>query len=167
LKGEGKEDSVAKQSAGLIMYRCRDSGVDVLLIHPGGPYWAKKDDGAWTIPKGEIEEEEEAHEAAQREFEEETGLQPRGHFYPLTPVRLKSGKTVYAWAFEGDWDPTRLESTTFTTEWPPRSGRIQEYPEADRAEWFTLTGAKEKIQGGQLGFLRELETLLGDRTGSR
>jgi predicted NUDIX family NTP pyrophosphohydrolase len=156
---------VAKQSAGLIMYRCRDSDVDVLLIHPGGPYWAKKDDGAWTIPKGEIEEEEEAQEAAQREFEEETGLRPHGHLHPLTPVRLKSGKTVYAWAFEGDWDPTRLESTTFTTEWPPRSGRIQEYPEADRAEWFTLAGAKEKIQGGQIGFLKELETLLGDWTG--
>jgi predicted NUDIX family NTP pyrophosphohydrolase len=157
---------MAKQSAGLVMYRFGDSGIDVLLLHPGGPYWARKDDGAWTIPKGEIEENEEPQNAAKREFEEETGLQPRGDFYPLRPVRLKSGKTVHAWAFEGDWDARALKSASFTMEWPPRSGRVQEFPEADEAEWFTLARAKEKIQSGQLGFLEELEVLLKDRVRS-
>ncbi len=151
---------MTKRSAGLLMHRRRDSGIEVLLIHPGGPYWSGKDDGAWSIPKGEIEEGEEVQDAARREFEEETGLLPRGDFYPLKPVRLKSGKTVYAWLFEGDWDPANLRSSTFTMEWPPRSGRMLECPEADRAAWFSLERAGVKIQKGQLGFLKELSTLL-------
>jgi predicted NUDIX family NTP pyrophosphohydrolase len=142
------------------MYRQRNSDVEVLLLHPGGPFWARKDEGAWTIPKGEIEEGEETQKAAKREFEEETGLLPRGDFYPLRPVKLKSGKTIYAWAFKGDWDPTTIKSTTFTMEWPPHSGRLLEYPEADRAAWFTLEQAKAKIQKGQIGFVEELSVLL-------
>ena len=152
---------MTKQSAGLIMYRCVDPGIEVLLLHPGGPFWARKDDGAWTIPKGEIESGEEPLEAAKREFQEETGLRADGDFLALRPVRLKSRKIVHAWAFEGDWDTAGLKSITFVMEWPPRSGRSQEYPEADRAEWFSIERAKEKIHSGQLGFLEELERLVG------
>jgi len=147
----------AKRSAGLLMYRLKEGRAEVLLIHPGGPYWAKKDDGAWSIPKGEIEEGEDPIRAAKREFEEETGMSPEGTFRPLRPVRLKSGKIVYAWAFEGDWDARALKSLNFTMEWPPRSGKAQEFPEADRADWFTLRVAKEKIQDGQRAFLEEFE----------
>ena len=129
-------------------------------MHPGGPFWANKDEGAWTIPKGEIEGGEEPLQAARREFEEETGLRPEGDFRALRPVRLKSRKIVHAWAFEGDWDPARIKSIGFVMEWPPRSGRSQEYPEADRAEWFPLERAKEKIHAGQFGFLEELERLM-------
>jgi predicted NUDIX family NTP pyrophosphohydrolase len=142
------------------MYRRHGLHVDILLIHPGGPYWVGKDEGAWMIPKGEIEASEEPLEAAKREFEEETGLRPHGEYVPLKQVRLKNGKIVHAWAFEGDWDPSNMESTAFAMEWPPRSGRIQEYPEADSAKWFGLAQAKTKIQSGQLSFLKELEVLL-------
>jgi len=147
----------AKRSAGLLMYRLKEGAAEVLLIHPGGPYWTKKDDGAWSIPKGEIEEGEDPMRAATREFEEETGLSPEGTFRPLKPVRLKSGKTVHAWVFEGDWDARGLKSLTFTMEWPPRSGKVQEFPEADRADWFDLKTAREKIQDGQRAFLEEFE----------
>jgi predicted NUDIX family NTP pyrophosphohydrolase len=143
------------------MYRHHEGVLEILLLHPGGPYWARKENGAWTIPKGEIEQGEEALAAAEREFEEETGLRPKGNFCPLSPVSLKSGKTVYAWAFEGNWDATRLESTTFSMEWPPHSGRKQEFPEADRAGWFTVEAAREKIQGGQIGFIEEIERMIG------
>ena len=141
------------------MYRLREGAAEVLLIHPGGPYWTKKDQGAWSIPKGEIEEGEEPLGAARREFEEETGFSPKGDFRPLKPVRLKSGKIVHAWVFEGDWDARVLKSSTFTMEWPPRSGRVQEFPEADRAGWFALGVAREKIQEGQRGFLEEFERM--------
>lgn len=150
---------MAKQSAGLLMYRCGQSGWEVLLVHPGGPFWARKDRGAWTIPKGEIEEGEEPFAAARREFEEETGCKPEGTFRALNPVRLKSRKTVRAWAFEGDWDPALLESLHFTVEWPPRSGKIKEYPEADAAGWFGLDEARDKIQAGQMGFVEEFEQM--------
>lgn len=153
---------MAKQSAGLLMYR-RKAGIwQVLLVHPGGPFWARKDQGAWTIPKGEIEEGEDAFAAALREFEEETGCRPVGEFHALSPVRLKSRKTVWAWAFEGDWDPGRLRSMAFTVEWPPHSGRMREYPEADAAGWFGLEEAREKIQAGQLGFLDEFERIVAE-----
>lgn len=142
------------------MYRRRQGRFEVLLAHPGGPYWSRKDNGAWTIPKGEIEPGEDAFGAAMREFEEETGFSPRGDFLPLKPVRLKSGKTVHAWAFEADWDPGALKSIAFALEWPPRSGMQQEFPELDRAEWFGLDIAKEKIQGGQIGFIEELEEMM-------
>ena len=141
------------------MYRLTEGTAEVLLVHPGGPYWARKDAGAWTIPKGEIEEGEDSFDAAKREFEEETGLSPEGLFRPLNPVRLKSGKTVYAWAFEGDWDARGLTSSTFTMEWPPRFGKVQEFPEADRAGWFSIETAKEKIQDGQRGFIEEFERM--------
>ncbi len=154
---------MAKQSAGLLMYRCRLGVAQVLLVHPGGPYWAKKDRGAWTIPKGEIEQGEDAFAAARREFEEETGFRPEGDFRPLNPVSLKSRKTVYAWAFEGDCDTGALRSATFTMEWPPHLGKEQEFPEVDRAERLSLEEAKEKIQAGQIGFIEEFERIISGR----
>ena len=153
---------MAKQSAGLLMYRCRQGVAQVLLVHPGGPYWAKKDTGAWTIPKGEIEQGEDAFAAARREFEEETGFRSEGDFRPLNPVSLKSRKTVYAWAFEGDCDPGALRSITFTMEWPPHLGKEQEFPEVDRAERLSLEEAKEKIQAGQMGFIEEFERIISE-----
>jgi predicted NUDIX family NTP pyrophosphohydrolase len=144
------------------MYRRRQGAAQVLLVHPGGPYWAKKDTGAWTIPKGEIEQGEDALAAARREFEEETGFRPEGDFRPLNPVSLKSRKTVYAWAFEGDCDPGALRSITFAMEWPPHSGKEQEFPEVDRAEWLSLEEAKEKIQAGQMGFIEEFERIISE-----
>jgi len=151
---------VAKKSAGLLMYRRRAGSWEVLLVHPGGPFWARKDEGAWTVPKGEIEQGEEAFAAARREFEEETGCRPEGEFRSLSPVRLKSGKVIRAWAFEGEWDPARLVSMPFTVEWPPRSGRMREYPEADAARWFSLAEARVRIQAGQKGFVEELEAIV-------
>ena len=152
---------MVKKSAGLLLYRRRAGLWEVLLVHPGGPFWARKDKGAWTIPKGEIEQGEEAFAAARREFEEETGCRPEGEFHALTPVKLKSGKIVQAWAFEGDWDPGMLVSMNFIVEWPPHSGRMREYPEADAAQWFDLAEARERIQAGQMGFVEELERMIG------
>jgi predicted NUDIX family NTP pyrophosphohydrolase len=151
---------MAKESAGLLMYRRLQGVAQVLLVHPGGPYWAKKDRGAWTIPKGEIEQGEDAFAAARREFEEETGFRPEGDFRQLNPVSLKSRKTVYAWAFEGNCDTGALRSAAFTMEWPPHSGKEQEFPEVDRAEWLRLEEAKEKIQVGQRGFIDEFERII-------
>ncbi|MGD0231095.1 MAG: NUDIX domain-containing protein [Syntrophorhabdales bacterium] len=153
---------MVKQSAGLLMYRCRKGSAEVLLVHPGGPYWSGKDSNAWTIPKGEIEKGEDALTAARREFEEETGFRPDGDFRPLNPVRLRSRKTVYAWAFEGDCDPHAVKSMTFTMEWPPHSGKEQEFPEVDKAEWFNLEAAKEKIQSGQMGFIEEFARIISE-----
>jgi predicted NUDIX family NTP pyrophosphohydrolase len=149
------------RSAGLLLYRIRNGNLEVFLIHPGGPFWAKKDLGVWSIPKGEIDEGEEPLGAARREFEEETGFRPEGIFRELTPVRQRSGKIVHAWAVEGDCDPTALRSNTFTLEWPPRSGRMQEIPEVDRAGWFDLDAARKKILEGQRGLLDELRRLIG------
>jgi predicted NUDIX family NTP pyrophosphohydrolase len=142
------------------MYRHRDGVLEVFLAHPGGPFWAKKDLGAWSIPKGEYPPEEEALAAARREFAEETGCAIQGEFLPLTPLRQPSGKLIAAWAFQGDCDPAALKSNTFTLEWPPRSGRQQDFPEVDRGAWFSLEEAKEKIIKGQVGFLEELEQIL-------
>jgi predicted NUDIX family NTP pyrophosphohydrolase len=147
-------------SAGLLVYRASE----VLLAHPGGPYWAKKDAGAWTIPKGQVEFGDELLETAQREFTEETGFTMEGPFLPLTPVRQKSGKTVHAFACAGDFDPAGFVSTSFEIEWPPRSHRMQTFPEIDRLAWFGAAEAAEKILGYQLPFLRELEEIRG-RTG--
>jgi predicted NUDIX family NTP pyrophosphohydrolase len=127
-----------------------------LLLHPGGPFWTKKDVGAWSIPKGEYEAGEEALVAAAREFEEETGLLARGPYVPLTPIRQQGGKLVQAWAFQGDCDAESLKSATFSLEWPPRSGRRQEFPEVDRAGWFSLEEARRKILPGQVALLEEL-----------
>ncbi len=146
-----------KRSAGLLLYRGAPGRLEVLLVHPGGPFWAKKDAGAWSIPKGEIDAGEEPLTAARREFEEETGVAPPdGEAVALEPRRQAGGKLVMAWAVRGDLDPALIRSGTFSLEWPPRSGRQQEFPEVDRAGWFTLEQAREKILSGQVPFLDEL-----------
>ncbi len=147
---------MAKTSAGLLMYRLRRRRMEVLLVHPGGPFWKNRDAGAWSIPKGELDEGEEPLAAARREFEEETGVRAEGPFTELPTVRQKAGKVVHACAFEGDCDPSRIKSNTFRVEFPPRSGRFAEYPEVDRAEFFTLEVAREKINQGQIPLLKHL-----------
>jgi predicted NUDIX family NTP pyrophosphohydrolase len=141
------------------MYRRRDSTLEVFLVHPGGPFWAKKDAGAWSIPKGEIDPAEDPLAAARREFAEETGLAVEGRFQPLAPVTQAGGKIVQAWAVEGDFDPTALQSNSFSIEWPPRSGRQATFPEVDRAAWFPLEIARQKINPAQAALLDELEAV--------
>lgn len=138
------------------MYRRSKHQLEVFLIHPGGPYWFKKDLGVWSIPKGEYTEEEPAIDAAQREFKEETGFQPKAPFLELGDVRQPGGKLVTAWAFEGDCDPKDLRSNTFTLEWPPRSGKQVEFPEVDRGAWYSTEAARERINRGQVPFLDRL-----------
>jgi predicted NUDIX family NTP pyrophosphohydrolase len=138
-----------KQSAGLLMYRLREAQVEVFLVHPGGPFWAKKDLGAWSIPKGEYGADEEPLDAARREFAEETGFDPRGEFIALGTIRQAGGKLVSSWAVEGDCDPAEIRSNLCTIEWPPRSGRKIEIPEVDRAGWFSLDEARERILKSQ------------------
>lgn len=150
----------SKQSAGILLYRLGKRGAEVFLVHPGGPYWKNKDQGSWTIPKGELEGEEEPLAAALREFEEETGYLPAGPFIPLKPVRQKSGKVVLAWAVAGDLQPEQIRSNRVMIEWPPRSGRMMEIPEIDRGEWMGLEKAREKINMAQAGFLEELRGML-------
>ncbi|MBP1697360.1 MAG: phosphohydrolase [Deltaproteobacteria bacterium] len=145
-----------KKSAGLLMYRRPRGVLEVFLVHPGGPFWQKKDAGSWSIPKGEYMPGEDPLEAAKREFQEETSFKASGEFIPLTPRKQPSGKIISAWAFEGDCDAAAIKSNTFLMEWPPRSGRQQEFPEVDRAGWFSVPVAKEKIIKGQSGFLEEL-----------
>ena len=152
---------MAHVSAGLLMYRKRGERVEVLLVHPGGPFWRNRDHGAWSIPKGEVAEGEGLFSAAQREFEEETGCKPVGHFVPLKPIKQKAGKIVHAWAFEGDLDPAAIKSNLFTMEGPRKSGRFAEFPEVDRAEFFDLETAKKKINPGQAEFIAKLERLPG------
>ena len=147
-------------SAGLLMYRLQGGRLEALLVHPGGPFFAKKDDGAWTIPKGEVEPDEDLLTAARREFKEETGFKPAPPFIELTPIRQKGGKIVHAWAFAGEADPLQLRSNTFKLEWPPRSGQVQEFPEMDRAGWFDLDEARRKIKAAQIPLLEELFRLL-------
>lgn len=152
---------MAKWSAGLVMYRLKDHGLEVLLVHPGGPYWTGKDDGAWSIPKGEYNESENALEAAKREFLEETGVVPHGEFMPLSTLKQPSGKKITAWAFEGECDASLIKSNTFTIEWPPRSGNQAEFPEVDRAGWFRVDEVVKKLVMGQIGFVEELCRILG------
>jgi predicted NUDIX family NTP pyrophosphohydrolase len=142
------------------MFRRCGAEPEVLLVHPGGPFWTRRDLGAWSIAKGEFAPGEDPLAAARREFEEETGIVPEGEFLPLRPCRQRSGKVVHAWAFEGDCDPVAIVSNTFVMEWPPRSGRQQTFPEVDRAEWFPLEEAKRKLLPGQVGLVDELEQLL-------
>lgn len=149
-----------KTSAGLILFRTRNEKLEVLLVHPGGPFWSKKDDGAWFIPKGELAEGEEPLDGAKREFEEETGLKPEGDFLPLGTVKQKSGKTIHAWAFAGDCDPDAVKSNTFTIEWPPKSGKMREFPEVDRAGFFTVAQAKAKMHPVEFPLLIRLQEFL-------
>jgi predicted NUDIX family NTP pyrophosphohydrolase len=155
-----------KISAGLLMYRDRSenhASPEVFLAHPGGPFWKNKDDGAWMIPKGEVEDDEELLAAAIREFNEETGLTPVGPFLALGQVKHKSGKIVHAWAFEGDCDPTQIRSNTFEFEWPPKSGRKQKFSEVDRAEFFDLSTARRKMLPAELPLLDRFANLISER----
>jgi predicted NUDIX family NTP pyrophosphohydrolase len=151
------------RSAGILLHRGGADGREVLLVHPGGPFWAKRDDGAWSIPKGEYAPDEDPRLAARREFEEELGsaLPGDAELRELGEVRQKNGKLVVAWAVEGDLDATAARSNTFELEWPPRSGRRQEFPEIDRAEWFAVARAREKLLPAQVAFLDRLEEVAG------
>jgi predicted NUDIX family NTP pyrophosphohydrolase len=146
---------MTKQSAGILLYRRKNKQLEVLLVHPGGPFWAKKDQGAWSIPKGEYEGED-ALAAAKREFEEETGFSVSGETLALGQQKQKGGKVIDAWALEGDLNPDALHSNTFEMEWPPKSGKRQRFPEIDKAGWFTVETALEKINPGQAAFILEL-----------
>lgn len=148
---------MAKHSAGILMYRFQEGVIEVFLVHPGGPFWAKKDDGAWSIPKGEfIFEEEDALEAAKREFEEKTGFALDGSFIPMDTVNQSGRKIIHAWAIKGNCDPAKIKSNTFQMEWPPRPGKHQEFPEVDRADWFDINTAKTKLLKAQVEFLERL-----------
>jgi predicted NUDIX family NTP pyrophosphohydrolase len=150
-------------SAGLLMYRRRPEGPQVLLVHPGGPFWRNKDAGVWTVPKGEPGDGEDLLAAARREFAEETGVDPGGPFVALSPVKQRGGKVVHAWAVEGDLDPAAIRSNTFEIEWPPRSGKRTAFPEIDRAEFFDLDAARVKMNPAQGGLLDELAMMLDQR----
>ena len=150
----------AKLSAGIVLYRRRETGIEVLLVHPGGPFWAKKDEGAWSIPKGEYVEGEDPLSVAKREFAEETGSELRGPCVELPPAKQPSGKIIRAWAVEGDLDAASIRSNSFSMEWPPKSGHVQEFPEIDRALWCELTVARRKLLPGQRPLLDELEQRL-------
>ncbi|MBS1805997.1 MAG: NUDIX domain-containing protein [Acidobacteria bacterium] len=152
---------MAKRSAGLLMYRRNGAELEVFLVHPGGPFWAAKDAGAWTVPKGEFLDGEEPLDAAKREFAEETGFAANGDFIDLGTVRQTSGKIVNAWAFEGNCDPAKLVSNSCDIEWPPRSGKRIEIPEVDRGGWFNLGEARNKILASQVGFLNVLAQKVG------
>lgn len=163
-KGKAKRSNV---SAGLLMFRMKDKKLQVFLAHPGGPFWAKKDKGAWSIPKGELQGNEPILATAVREFEEEIGISPRAQFLYLGSVKQRGGKTVYAWAFEGDYDESRpVKSNMFTMEFPPGSGRIQKFPEIDRAAFFDVETAKQKINSAQFEFIKKLQIELKSKKNS-
>jgi predicted NUDIX family NTP pyrophosphohydrolase len=149
-----------KQSAGLLLYRRHQGVWQVFLVHPGGPFWKAKDLGAWSIPKGEFEAGEDPLEAAKREFREETGLVIEGDALVLAPIKQTGGKLIHAWAMEGDCDPGAIRSNTFSIEWPPRSGRVRQFPEVDRGEWFGLDDGRERLTKGQRGFVDQLRVML-------
>ena len=151
---------MSKKSAGLLLFRETAAGLEVLLVHPGGPFWAKKDDGSWSIPKGEFADSEEPLAVAKREFEEEMGVPATGEFMPLKPLKQPSGKLVFAWAVRSDFDPSRLKSNMFSMEWPPKSGRQREFPEVDKAARFDVETARRKILKGQAPFLDQLLVML-------
>jgi predicted NUDIX family NTP pyrophosphohydrolase len=155
---------MAKRSAGILLHRSTNAGTEVLLVHPGGPFWAKKDLGAWSIPKGEHDDDEDPRACAVREFAEETGTRlPHGALEELGSVKLKGGKLVLAFAAAGDLDPAGIRSNTFELEWPPRSGRMRAFPEIDRAGWFGLDEARDKLNAAQAEFVDRLESLLARR----
>ena len=151
---------MSKYSAGILLFKFKNERLEVMLVHPGGPFWAKKDEGAWSIPKGLFEENENPLDAAKREFKEETGLDVDGQFIDLGVLKQPSGKIIHAWALEKDLDVTNIVSNTFTLEWPKNSGRLQEYPEIDKAEWFDIERAKKKILKGQVGFIDRLVEII-------
>src|ERR1700761_1858853 len=151
---------MAKQSAGLLLFREEDGAIEVLLAHPGGPFWAMKDDGAWSIPKGEFTDEEDPLSAAQREFEEEMGAPVAGTFVALDSLKQPGGKIVHAWAVRADFHPAQLKSNTFSIEWPPKSGGQREFPEVDRAAWFAIETGRAKILKGQAAFLDRLLAII-------
>lgn len=155
---------MAKSSAGLLLYRVRGGSPEVLLVHPGGPFWKNKDVGAWTIPKGEITEGEDAVAAARREFAEELGTPAEGEAVDLGSVKQKGGKMVHAWAVRGDLDVTAIKSNTFIMEWPPRSGKQTEFPEVDRAAFFDVPTARQKINPAQVAFLDKLQRILENKS---
>ena len=156
-----------RQSAGILLYRVRDGVVEVLLVHPGGPYWARKDAGAWTIPKGEFGSDESPLAAACREFREETGADVDVRdCAALRTVRQAGGKVVHAFAVRGDFDPAMLASNTFSMEWPPRSGTMRAFPEVDRAQWFDLTQAAAKLHPAQCVWLADVAAICGDNAAS-
>ena len=146
---------MSKQSAGILLYRKINCQLQIFLVHPGGPFFKNKDIGSWTIPKGEFLDDEDPLAAAEREFKEETGKAIDGHFISLKPATLKSGKIVHAWAVEGDIDHKTIFSNLFEMEWPPKSGKMQSFPEIDRAGWFDVDEAKAKINAGQLGLIED------------
>jgi predicted NUDIX family NTP pyrophosphohydrolase len=148
-------------SAGLLWYRWSGGVLEVFLVHPGGPFWAKKDEGSWSIPKGLVGEDEDKLEAAKREFAEETSILPSGPWIDLGEIRQKSGKNVYGWAFEGNCHSARVKSNTFTLEWPPKSGQMKQFPEIDKGEFFSLSVALRKINQNQAELLKRLEKHLG------
>lgn len=156
----------ARQSAGLLLFRRPAGRLEIFLVHPGGPYWARRDLGAWSIPKGEFAAGENALDAARREFREETGADAAGSFLPLEPVRQAGGKVVHAWAIEGDCDAASIRSNTFTLEWPPHSGRTAVFPEVDRAAWFALPEARQRILPSQAPLLDQLQRLLSPEPGA-
>jgi predicted NUDIX family NTP pyrophosphohydrolase len=149
-----------RMSAGIMLYKKKGGRIEIFLVHPGGPFWKGKNEGAWSIPKGEFTEEEEPLAAAIREFEEETGKKIKGNFLPLTPIRQKAGKLVHAWAIEGDIDPEKIVSNTYQQEWPYKSGKWQSFPEVDKASWFSVEDAKQMINPAQAAFIDELMTML-------
>lgn len=149
-----------KKSAGILLYRFKNDTLEMLIVHPGGPFWAKKDEGAWSIPKGEFEDSENILHAAIREFEEETGHQMTGNFVALSPVKLGNNKILYAFALEGNLDITGLRSNTFTMEWPPKTGKMQAFPEIDRAEWVNFESCKLKLNKAQIVLVEELMNLI-------
>lgn len=156
---------MSKLSAGILLYRNPPDGLEVFLVHPGGPFWKGKDLGAWSIPKGEYSSDEDPLAAAKREFLEETGSELcQGELHPLSDVKLTSGKVVRAWAIEGNCDAGSIHSNLFSMEWPPRSGKMREYPEVDRAEWFTLQTAYKKIHSAQRAFLDRLAEIVGNNS---
>ena len=144
-----------KNSAGLLLYR-RCGDLEIFLVHPGGPFWAKKDLGAWSLPKGEFDNGEDPLEAAKREFTEETGFPIDGEFHQLEPLKQRGGKVVYAWAVEADCDASQIRSNLFSIEWPPKSGQMRKFPEVDRAQWFNIPEARKRILVGQSGFIDQL-----------
>lgn len=145
-----------KKSAGILLFRKKNGSIQIFLVHPGGPFWKNKDEGAWSIPKGEFTDEEDPLTAAKREFKEEVGISISGTFLELTPIKQKSGKIVYAWAVENDIDIIEINSNYFEMEWPPRSKQLKQFPEIDKGAWFDVAAAMEKINKGQVAFIQEL-----------